>query len=260
MVDAVAEGQVVDRVLPLGVERARVGELPGVAVGGTGQEQHRAAGRDVDAADGRADLGHAELGPERALVAQRLLDEVRDEVAVGPQAVLEVRPLGEDPQRERQQADRGLLAAREEVGGEQRDVVHLGHRPVGEGGRGHLRQDVVAGLPPAVLDVGGELLVEELERLVLHALGHLAEPLGERRRGPPRARLRARRRPAARTASRSRRPRRSGPCAISCSSRRPEQAGHELLVLAEPARGEEAHHRAPGGRCGPAGRTTAAGR
>ena len=166
MVDAVPEGQVVDGVLPLGVERARVGELPGVAVGGPGQEQHRAAGRDVDPTDGRADLGHAELGPERALVPQRLLDEVRDEVAVGPQAVLQVLSLGEDPQRERQQADRGLLTAREQVGGEERDVVHLGHRPVGEGGRGHLRHDVVAGLAAAVLDVGGELLVEELERLV----------------------------------------------------------------------------------------------
>ena len=226
-----------------------------------GQEQHRAAGRDVDAADGRADLGHAELGPERALVAQRLLDEVRDEVAVGPQAVLEVRPLGEDPQRERQQADRGLLAAGEEVGGEQRDVVHLGHRPVGEGGRGHLRHDVVAGLPPAVLDVGGELLVEELERLVRELLGaRFVEPLGERRRGPPRARPRARRRPAARTAWRSRRPRRSGPSRSARSSRRPDEAGHELLVLPEPARGEEAHHQRPVGGVVRAGRTTAAGR
>ena len=54
----------------------------------------------------------------------------------------------------------------EEVGGEQGDVVDLGHGAVGEGGRGHLRQDVVAGLAATVLDVGGELLVEELERLV----------------------------------------------------------------------------------------------
>ena len=35
-------------------------------------------------------------------------------------------------QRERQQPDRGLPAAGEQVGGDQRDVVDLGRRPVGE--------------------------------------------------------------------------------------------------------------------------------
>ena len=93
--------------------------------------------------------------------------------------LLDVGSLGDDPQRERQQADRRLLAAGEEVGGEQGDVVHLRRRAVGEGGRGHRRHDVVAGRAAAILDVGRELLVEELERLVLQVLGQVGQPVAE---------------------------------------------------------------------------------
>ena len=125
------------------------------------------------------DPGHAELGPERALVAQRLLDEVRDPLAIASQPVLEVGLLGDDPQCERQQSDRGLLAPGEEVRRQQGNVVHLGHRPVRERGGGHRRHDVVARLAATVLDVAGELLVEELERLVLHVLGQVGQALGE---------------------------------------------------------------------------------
>ena len=57
--------------------------------------------------------------------------------------------------------------------------LHLGCRAVREGGRGHRRHDVVAGLAPPVLDVGRELLVEELERLVLQLLVQLGQALGE---------------------------------------------------------------------------------
>ena len=118
--------------------------------------------------------GHAELGPQRALEPQRLLDEVGDAVAVLPQPLLDVGALGDDPQREGQQAHRRLLPAGEEVGGEEGDVVDLGRRAVGERGRRHRRHDVVARVAPAVLDVGAELLVEELERLVPDLLGSLA--------------------------------------------------------------------------------------
>src|SRR3546814_19203019 len=57
-----------------------------------------------------------------------------------------------------------LLAGREEVGRHPDDVDHLGRRSVGEGGAGEPREDVVLRRAPAVLHVGGELLVEVLER------------------------------------------------------------------------------------------------
>ena len=44
--------------------------------------------------------------------------------------------------------------------------IDLGHRAVGEGRRRQARQHVLARLAPAVLDVGGEPVVEELERRV----------------------------------------------------------------------------------------------
>ena len=48
--------------------------------------------------------------------------------------------------------------------------------PSGNVARGHLREDVVAGRTPAVLDVRRELLVEELERLVLGSSPILLNP------------------------------------------------------------------------------------
>ena len=45
--------------------------------------------------------------------------------------LLQVGPFAEHPQRERQQPHRGLLAAGEEVGGEQRGVVTAGVDPSG---------------------------------------------------------------------------------------------------------------------------------
>ena len=78
VMDAVAEGDVVLGVGAVDVELVRVLEQARVPVGRPGQQQHRAAGGDVDAGDRRAPLGHAELGPQRALEPQGLLDEVGD--------------------------------------------------------------------------------------------------------------------------------------------------------------------------------------
>ena len=50
------------------------------------------------------------------------------QLAVVAQPLLDVGPLAEHPQREREQPHRGLLAAGEEVGGEQRHVVDVGRR------------------------------------------------------------------------------------------------------------------------------------
>ena len=61
-----------------------------------------------------------------------------------------------------------LLAGREQVGRDAHDVDDLGRRAVGERGRRQAGEHVGAGFPAAVLDVGRELLVEELERAVHH--------------------------------------------------------------------------------------------
>ena len=132
VVGALPERQVVAGVGTGDVELGRVLEPAGIAVGRPRQEQHRAPGGDGDARHRRRDLGHPELGPQRALVAQRLLDEVRDQLSVVAQGVLDVGPLAEHPEREREQPHRGLLAAGEEVGREQRHVVDVRRRSVGE--------------------------------------------------------------------------------------------------------------------------------
>ena len=61
-------------------------------------------------------------------------------------SLLQVGPLAEHPERERQQPHRRLLTAGEEVGGDQRGVADLGRRPVGERRGGEAGEDVVAGL------------------------------------------------------------------------------------------------------------------
>ena len=60
----------------------------------------------------------------------------------------------------------GLLACREQVARDQGDVVDVGDRPVGEGRGGQAGHHVVARVPPAIFDVRGEPVVEELQRLV----------------------------------------------------------------------------------------------
>ena len=112
----------------------------------------------------RRSVSSMKLGMRLAVVAQRLL---------------QVGALAEHPQRERQQPHGRLLAAGEQVGGEQRGVAHLRRRPVGERRRGQAGEDVVARLAATVLDVLAELLVEELERLVLHVLVHGRQPVAE---------------------------------------------------------------------------------
>ena len=59
------------------------------------------------------------------------------------------------------------------------DVEGVGGGTVGERGPRHARHHVVARRTTTILDVRGELLVEELERLVLQILGQVGEPVGE---------------------------------------------------------------------------------
>ena len=77
--------------------------------------------------------------------------------------VLEVGAVAEDPERGGEEAGGRLPAGGEQVDGDSHHVVDLGERAVGECCGGESGHDVVARLAPAVLDVGGELLVEILE-------------------------------------------------------------------------------------------------
>ncbi len=93
---------------------------------------------------------------------------------------------------------RGRLAARrEQVRGDERDVVHVGDRPVGEGRGGDAGHHVVARFAPELLDVRGEPVVEELQRLVRHraaaGLPGRAVVALQLLRGTSRGRLRERR-------------------------------------------------------------------
>ena len=114
-------------------ELGRALEPPRVAVGGAVQQHHGRARRDVDAADGRGPAREAEVGLHRALDAEHLFEEVRDEVAVGAQLVLELGVLGEVLQRGGEQARGRLLPGREQERRGPHDVDDLGRGPVGVG-------------------------------------------------------------------------------------------------------------------------------
>ena len=166
---ASAEPDVPARVWPVGVERVGVLELTGVAIGGAVVDHEGRAGGDVDAADGRRGAGQPEVTLDGALEPQGLLDEVGDALADPLRSrALQFGVLGQQLERRGQQPDRGLLARREEVGGDPHDVDDLGCRSVRERRERHLRHDVAARCPAAVLDVVGEPRVEVLQRGVRH--------------------------------------------------------------------------------------------
>ncbi len=86
--------------------------------------------------------------------------------AVLAEELLEVGTVSEQLERGGQKADRGLLTRREHVGGDPHHVDHVRRGTVGEGRGGQPGQHIIAGLAPAVLDVGRQPLVEELEGTV----------------------------------------------------------------------------------------------
>ena len=83
---------------------------------------------------------------------------------------LDVRAITEDLQGGTEQPHGGLLTGRIEVGRNPGHIAGIGHRAVGEGRRGHLREHVTAGVGPTVLDVGDELVVEVFQRRLGQAL------------------------------------------------------------------------------------------
>ena len=172
------EGQVLLRVGAVDLELRRVLEAAGIATGGAVEDHHRGAGGDVDASHRGGPPGEPEVALDRPLHPEALLDEVLDERAVPPQPGLQVRVLADHLEGRRQQPHRRLLARREQVGGDPHHVDHLGHGAVGEGRRGQRREHVLARRAPALLDVGREAVVEELEgRVAEGALPRAAEPL-----------------------------------------------------------------------------------
>ena len=120
---------------------------------------------------------------DRAFHPQRLLDEVRDEAGILAQLLLQVGPLAEYLQRERQHLAVGFLPGGEQEGREPHDVDDLRRGLVGVLGQGQRAQHVAPGLAAAVLDVGGELLLEELQGIVRDRLGfrHVVVLCGQRR-------------------------------------------------------------------------------
>ena len=122
--------------------------------------------------------GETEVGLHRALDAQRLLDEVGDAVAVLAQLVLELRVLGEVLQGSGEEAGCRLLARGEEEGRDAHDRGDVGRRPVRVLGECEVGDDVGARLAAAVLDVGGEPVVEPREGVELLRRLLVAEPPG----------------------------------------------------------------------------------
>ena len=70
------------------VEHIGISKEAGIPVRRARQEHHRATGGNVDATDGHPGAGHTELGAQRALEPQGLLDEVGDPVPIGAQDLL----------------------------------------------------------------------------------------------------------------------------------------------------------------------------
>jgi hypothetical protein len=72
-----------------------------------------------------------EVPLDRALEAQRLLDEVRDEVALGAEEPLEARPFGHDLERRAQEPHGGLLPAENKLAATRTTSVTSGTDPSG---------------------------------------------------------------------------------------------------------------------------------
>ena len=169
--DTPAERDVGLRVGAVDAELVRALEPFRVAVGRAVQHHHGRAGGDVDTADLRRSAGQAEVGLDRALDAERFLDEVRDALVVLAELVLQRRVLGQVFQRGGEQPGRRLLTGREQERGRAHDRGDVRCRAVGIGRLREGGQHVRARCAPPVFDVFGELLVEPAERVELAARG-----------------------------------------------------------------------------------------
>ena len=176
LVRAVAKGQVVAGVVPADVQQVGVGEVPLVVVGGRGDDQQLAAGRDVDAADLRVGRHQPAPGRHRAVVAQALFHRVGDQAGVFTDVAPHLRVLQQQLHGVGGGVGRGFVRG-DDAGHHHRVQVRVGH---------HL--GVFALLAQAVLHPAGRLgvlphLVQNLPRQlpeVAHGVrhGHLLLRLG----------------------------------------------------------------------------------
>src|SRR4051812_21809683 len=137
-VRAASERDVRANTVAVDAELGRALELVGIAVGGTVQQHDRGAGGDLDAADRRRAPGQPEVGLDRALDAQRLLDELRYQRGVLAQLVLVAGILREVLQGGRQEAGGRLLAGCEQERRSAYDRGHLRRAAVGVGRACHV--------------------------------------------------------------------------------------------------------------------------
>ena len=162
-----AERQLLTRVGPIDDDVGGSVEATRVAVGGTVEQRHGRARRDGHAAEVRGLAGQAEMHLHRSLDPQHLLEEVRDQLAVGPQRRLILGMLGEMPHREHDQAHRGLLTGDEDERRLAGEIGRRRQRAVRERAFGQLREHVVARVRSTILDVADEVLLQERQRVAL---------------------------------------------------------------------------------------------
>ena len=184
-VDAVPERDVLARVRAVDVGTRRALEAARVAVRGAVEHHQRRAGRDVDAADRASGTRASRKSPLIGL-SYRSVSSTKFGMRSRSSRSSCCRS-GRSPSSWSALASRRTVVSwpgREQVRGDAHDVDDLGRRAVGERRGGEPGEHVVARLAPPILDVLGEPLVEELQRVVRHRVASVL-PIAPSRRRPP---------------------------------------------------------------------------
>jgi hypothetical protein len=120
------ERPVLTSIQTFNIELGGMVETTGIAVRCTEEERHNNSDGDRHSCQGRGNAGDSREGPQGALRAQDLLEEVRDQGALVMRPLLKLRVLPQDAQRRRQQPRRRLAAHGEKEGGDPHDVDSSG--------------------------------------------------------------------------------------------------------------------------------------
>ena len=107
--ESAAEGKLLADILPGQIEVVWFTELTWIPVGCSRKQHHRGAGRNPDATKNRRATRHTEIGLDRTLEPQHLLDEFRNQAPIGAQSVLDIRMLGKLTHGEGEQANSRFL-------------------------------------------------------------------------------------------------------------------------------------------------------
>ena len=235
------------------------------------EDHEGGAGGEVDAADLGGDAGEPEVALDRALEAEDLLDEARD-AARGARAACSAA-RGRSPSTwNAAPSIRTVVSwpAAKRLAASRTTSMTSGVEPSLKVAGGQAGEDVVAGLAPALLDVGGEAPRRGTRAGCAPASRRWCcrapVPFGARP-----GRLRNGSWSSSGTPSRSAMTSRvNGPANSSMNSHAAAveelvdlavgESPHRLLVLLQPLRREQPHEQARGAPCGRAGRRSAAGR